>query len=179
MKFVESASSPIIVTVVDYGQNLVTPQNELVILEKTESLSVLTGAYDLVIASAVIEHYPSARLLLEQLLQRTNPGGIFYARTPHMLPIMGLFRLFGISIDFTYPGHVHDLGQTFWEGIFAKEYANTFQILESRPSIVETTLRKHFLRTVAAYSFKAPWYLLGKSYKHVGGWEIFARRNPA
>jgi hypothetical protein len=71
---------------------------------------------------------------------------------------------------------MHDLGQTFWEFYFTKEQRGAFQILESRPSIVETTIRKHFLRTLAAYSFKAPWYLLGKSYKCVGGWEIFVRK---
>jgi hypothetical protein len=94
-----------------------------------------------------------------------------------MFPIIKLLRLVGVKVDFTYPGHIHDLGQAFWEGYFKKEQSNDFQILDSRPSMVETTLRKHFLRTIAAHAFKAPWYLLGKSYKYVGGWEVFVRKS--
>jgi hypothetical protein len=102
--------------------------------------------------------------------------GIFYARTPYMLPMMKAFRLIGVNLDFTYPGHIHDLGQAFWENYFTTEQSDEFQVLASSPSIVATTFGKHFLRTVAAYSLKAPWYLLGKSYKFVGGWEIFAQK---
>lgn len=177
MRLIEKGAEQVDITVVDYNKETVCPQDGRVTINRAESLDVLKSPYSLVIASAVIEHHPRPRELLRHLLYLIEQGGVFYARTPCMLPIMNLLRLVGVKVDFTYPGHLHDLGQVFWEGLFTKERSDSFRILASRPSIVETSLGEHFLRTVAAYSLKAPWYLLGESYKFVGGWEIFSQKN--
>ena len=102
---------------------------------------------------------------------------MFYARTPCVAPLMGWAGRLGVRWDFTFPAHLHDLGQAFWEGWFARGgAAERFRIVRSRPSIVETTLSKHLVRTVVARVIKSPWYVLGRSYGLVGGWEIFATR---
>ena len=176
MQLIERGAAQVNITVVDYSKKIVRPQDSRVAINRADSLVDIGDPYGFVIASAVIEHYPRPRVLLRDLLQCVEQGGIFYARTPYMYPIMKLCQLIGVKVDFTYPGHLHDLGQAFWEVYFTNKQPGDFQILESKPSMVETTLRKHFLRTVAAYAFKAPWYLLGRSYKYVGGWEVFVRK---
>jgi hypothetical protein len=101
---------------------------------------------------------------------------MFYARTPYMLPIMKLLDFIGAHIDFTYPGHLHDLGQSFWENFFKKN-ATDFRVLKSRPSFVETGFRQNFIRTLFAYILKSPWYIFRRNYSLVGGWEIFAYKH--
>ena len=165
------------ITVVDYNKTLLSSNDSRITLKRRDSLEGIGDPFDLVIASAVIEHHPHPRVLIQDLFRLIDDGGLFYARTPYTLPLMKLFSLIGIKLDFTYPAHVHDLGQGFWENYFASEQPSQFNVLKSRPSIVQTTISKHFLTTIAAHLFKVPWYLIGKSYKLVGGWEVFARKN--
>jgi SAM-dependent methyltransferase len=165
------------ITVVDYNETTVTPQDSRITIIRNRTLDCVdTRDVSFVIASAIIEHLPAPRAALEALLNCVARGGVFYARTPYIAPLMGLLRRVGINMDFTYPGHVHDLGQSFWETYFAGRAAGEFRVLASRPSIVETTFRKHLLRTAAAHALKAPWYLLRRSYKLVGGWEVLVQR---
>nr|VFK79544.1 MAG: hypothetical protein BECKSD772D_GA0070982_10541 [Candidatus Kentron sp. SD] len=159
------------------AKKIVSPQDDRIVINRVDSLNNITSCtYGLVVASAIIEHYPYPGELLQDLLHHVKQGGIFYARTPYILPIMRLSRLIGIHMDFTYPEHLHDLSQAFWENYFRRKELSDFQILKSKPSIVETTFRKQFWVTLAAYLLKAPWFLLGKSYKYVGGWEMFVRK---
>lgn len=176
MKLVERGVKRVNIKIVEYNKHIVRTQDSRIVIDRVSSLADISSPFGFVIASAVIEHYPRPRSLLRDLLQYMEKGGIFYARTPYMLPMMKLMQGIGMKVDFTYPAHLHDLGQAFWEDYFTKELYGNFQILKSRPSIVETTLRKHPLRTIAALLFKTPWYLLGKSYKYVGGWEVFVRK---
>jgi SAM-dependent methyltransferase len=147
-------------------------------LDRAESLEdVQEGAFDLVIASAILEHIPRPRRDLTSLLSALRPDGVFYARTPSVVPLMRLSRLFGVRWDFTFPGHVHDLGESFWGAILGHlRLGDSIEVLETRPALVETTFGIHPLRTVAAYLLKAPWHLLGRSYGFIGGWEVFFRK---
>lgn len=142
-----------------------------------ELSSLPGGSFDFVIASAVMEHIPEGRPVLEQLLGKVRPGGVFYARTPCIAPFMRLVGLLGRRWDLTFPAHVHDLGQAFWEGQFGAGGAFPgFKIASSRPSIVEASFRTEFVKAAISLSFKLPWWLLGRSWSFVGGWEIAARR---
>jgi 2-polyprenyl-3-methyl-5-hydroxy-6-metoxy-1,4-benzoquinol methylase len=178
-QIIKRGAEQVNITIVDYGTKIVDTQDDRIVIERVNSLDNIFAEYGLVIASAVIEHYPRPSILLRSLLQRMEVGGIFYARTPYIYPLMKLLRPIGVNVDFTFPGHLHDLGQSFWEGYFMREKTGGFQILQSRPSIVETTFHKHFFRTAVAHLLKAPWYLLGKSYKFVGGWEIYVQKNSS
>lgn len=164
---------------VDYDRStLETTGERMNIYRPTDLEQIADQSMDLVIASAVIEHIPEPRAVMLKLLAALRPGGMFYARTPHMAPLSRLANVVNSKIDFTYPAHVHDLGAKFWNNI-----ANTLQldgeykILRSTPSIVETSFRQHFIRTLAALVLKMPGYVFKENYGLVGGWEVFIRRH--
>ena len=146
-----------------------------------ECFPSLAGAgddFDVVIASGIIEHIPYPHDTLLQLLHSLRPGGRAYFRTPAMSPVVKLAERIGIRLDFTFPAHVHDMGQAFWDKVLSSLGADReFSLLASRPSIVETTLRLHPLPTLASYVFKLPWYFLRGAYTLVGGWEATIARN--
>jgi hypothetical protein len=91
-------------------------------------------------------------------------------------------------LDFTFPGHVHDLGPRFWDRVL-ETFSLDGTILRSEPSPVETTLSKHFFRTIAAATLKFPARLercmqstrfpRRRWWQLVGGWEILFRLDHA
>jgi 2-polyprenyl-3-methyl-5-hydroxy-6-metoxy-1,4-benzoquinol methylase len=173
----KTSEAEITIDIVDYAEKTVEPTHPNIHLTHKSSIDEVAARYDIVIASAVIEHHPMAGELLSRLLDHVQEEtGLFYARTPSMLPLMRLVAKTGFQLDFTYPGHLHDLGQRFWETYLSRR-RDEFQLLESTPSIPETTFRAHFLRAFAARVFKAPWHLLGRRYGCVGGWQVFVRRH--
>jgi len=171
--------SSIIIHVVDYNPQVIAQSPaKTVSIAKVSNLNDLTHTgFDLVLASAVLEHIPYPVKTLEQLLSQTCAGGIFYARTPYMVPLRRLLHAFGKTIDFTFPAHIHDMGSAFWDRILVTlKLQDQFEILISRPSVVESSFRQSPLRTLIAYALKAPWFLLGNRWGLVGGWEVFIRR---
>lgn len=162
------------ILVVDFNDEVVPPSDPDISIGRKATLEgIPPSSCDIVIASAVIEHLPHPQSTLEGLFSVLKLGGLFYARTPYMVPIARLAGSFGVHMDITYPAHVHDLGQDFWEWYVL---GKGFSIIASRPSIVESTFKEHFSRAIAAYGLKAPWYLFGRRYRLVGGWEIFAKK---
>jgi hypothetical protein len=78
---------------------------------------------------------------------------------------------------FSYPYHFHNMGQTFWESILTVlGLQSEFELLWSKPALVERSFRRHFLPALASHVLKAPWYVLGRLYGLIGGWEVFIRR---
>jgi SAM-dependent methyltransferase len=169
------------VDVVDYNESVTPAGDRRISVRHCAALGQTANReYDFVLASAVVEHLPEPAELLSGLLARLRPGGVFYARTPYAIPLIRLGRRFGADIESPFPAHLHDLGQDFWESWVGKVLPpGQFELLVSRPSLVDSTFGHRFLRTLAAYAMKAPWYLLGRRYTLVGGWEIFLRRLPA
>lgn len=91
---------------------------------------------------------------------------------------MSVYKLLGSEWESMFPAHIHDLGQDFWEAFIGKVVSpDDFQLLESRPSIVESSLKDRFFRSLVAFALKAPWYVFGEHYTLVGGWEVFVRRD--
>ncbi len=167
------------ITVIDYTADVVPYWHDHIAIRKLSNLKPISKQFDLIIASAIIEHLPEPAPVLQHLFSLMKPGGLFYARTPCVVPFLKLFKAIGIHWDFTYPAHIHDLGQTFWKQFFARHEPETgVRLVESRPSIVETSFKKHFLRTLLAYVLKCPWPATGKYHRFVGGWEVFARKIP-
>jgi SAM-dependent methyltransferase len=139
------------------------------------------GGMDLVVASAILEHVPELHRLIERLFAAIGRGGYFYARTPEVVPFTKIIR----SLDLTYPAHVHDLGSGFWNRA-VDLFAFDGRYVASRPSLVESLFREQPLRTLAAYTLKAPSHLEGRLspagrkdrfWNLVGGWEVVLRRN--
>jgi len=128
---------------------------------------------DIVIASAVMEHIPFPVPILKDLFKKLKKGGFLYIRVPCVVSLLRVLNFFRIRPGFPYPGHLHDLGQGFWQHT---DILKDFLVLYSRPSPVETSFRFHFLRTLLAYILKAPWYIFRSRYVLIGGLEIFSRK---
>ena len=167
------------VLVVDYGLPSPSPDERIVVTHRASWEEIgdrYDLAFDLVLASAVLEHIPDLRSLIPALLCAVAPGGLFYARTPYVLPLARLVP----RLDLTYPAHVHDLGSGFWNRLTAT-FGVRARYLASRPSIVATTWTGAPLRTLTAHLLKLPARLeealsppgrLDRFWNLVGGWEV-------
>lgn len=163
------------ITVVDQEEP-VLPSDARVQVARTSRLEEAGERYDLVLASAVLEHIPDLRPILSGLLDRLDEGGLFYARTPYAVPFARLLP----HLDLTYPAHVHDLGSDFWNGVLDL-FPVRARYVVSRPSLVASSWKEEPLRALAAHALKLParieavlsppsrkrrlWHL-------VGGWEV-------
>jgi len=163
------------VVVVDQETPMPSPDTRIRI-EQRNCLEETKGSYDMVLASAVLEHIPDLHAALLGLVERIGRSGFLYARTPYVLPCARIFP----ALDLTYPAHVHDLGSGFWNG-FIDLFGFQARCLASRPSLVASSWREEPLRTLAAHSLKLPARLEAilspPSRKHrlwhlVGGWEV-------
>jgi SAM-dependent methyltransferase len=160
------------VTIIDYGDRLAKPP-ACVRAIRVEELDAASGPYDLVIASAVLEHLPDPTEALNALSLLMGDGALLYVRTPFVAPMLELAQRVHVHADFTFPGHLHDLGEAFWNRLLEWWTPPVDALLRvaSNPSPVETNLRKHPVRTVAAAVLKAPYRALGSRWVLVGGWE--------
>jgi 2-polyprenyl-3-methyl-5-hydroxy-6-metoxy-1,4-benzoquinol methylase len=141
------------------------------------SLREAGDGFDLVIASAIVEHIPYPRDTILGLLNSLGEQGRAYFRTPNVASVIKLAGCFGVHIGFTYPGHLHDMGQAFWENLPASLGRDRdFSLIRSRPSIAETEFRAHPSRTAISLAIKLPWLLLRNRYTMVGGWEAVIAR---
>lgn len=163
------------VTVIDYHEKTVS--SDIVDVSHQMNLDQHDKHHDIIIASAILEHIPYVKDEFERLLSHLGPKGLFYARTPYMVPLISLANRFGINFDFTFPGHIHDMGKEFWQTTINEIFSEkNLVLLRSKPSIVETSFSQQFIRTIIAYLLKAPWYFGWHSYNLVGGWEVLAKK---
>ena len=165
--------------VVDYDQSGVNGVVNGVSIFRHRDLATLPDKkFDLVVASAVLEHIPAPKEILRTLFKLMKTSGVFYARTPYVAPLIRIAARFNIRIDFTFPAHVHDLGSKFWKSIIKiLQLDGEYRVIRSTPSIVETTFSSNFLRTLIAVLLKLPGYIFKDSYHLVGGWEVFVVRD--
>lgn len=174
LKRLESGGS---ITVIDYDHRRSASTPAGVGMAHASQLSDVEGTYDLVIASAVIEHLLQPSEALLELFAKVSIGGVFYARTPFVVPMIRTVGRVGVPMDFTFPAHLFDLGPDFWGGLSSwMPLFDDFEVMASRPSPVETGLRSHPARTVASTLLKLPWWVLRERWPFVGGWELAARR---
>ena len=169
------------VVVDDYDPNLATPAKAGVTVCRAADLPEGTDArFDIVVASGVIEHVPDPVGITRGLLAQLKDGGRFYARTPHVIPFMQLSGSKAVEHFFPFPAHLHDLGQHAWEYCFEHTLADTqCTLVASRPSIVQTSFDQNWKVALASHVMKAPWYLLGRIYPLVGGWEVVAQKQAS
>src|ERR1700722_1131738 len=164
------------IALVDY--NAACPKDwGAVTVDCYRNLQEAGDGFDLVIASAIVEHIPYPRDPLRGLLNPLGAHGRAFFRTPAVASNVRLPSRVGVHIDFTYPGHVHDMGQAFWENLLVSlGLDRDFSLTRSRPSIVETEFGAHPSRTAIAHVFKLPWFLFRNRYTMVGGWEAVIAR---
>lgn len=165
------------ITLVDYEAPKLPADSRIRIRPENKVENLLPDSFDLIIASASLEHVPDLQATLLALLTAMKRGGRFYARTPYMAPLIRLAEHFGVHIGFGYPAHLFDLGAEFWNRLpQTLGLEGSIRILASRPSIVESTFNSAPLRSVVAYMLKWPGYILGERYGLVGGWEVVMER---
>jgi 2-polyprenyl-3-methyl-5-hydroxy-6-metoxy-1,4-benzoquinol methylase len=183
VELAKRSSVAIEIIVVDYNSSLVVSTHPRVTLSHASTLQEVPEGkvFDLVLASAILEHIPEPADITRKLLQRLAPDGYFYARTPYMAPLIQLLSRMHVAVDFTFPAHFHDLGQDFWDRILPTlDMASPeWTLVRSRPSLVETSFSDNAGRTILAHAMKAPWWLLRGSYPLLGGWEVFIHRRLA
>ena len=170
-QFLKNGTEHVAIALVDYNASC---QREwgAIDVDCYRDLQDVRGKFDVVLASAIVEHMPSPRDTLLGLLSALCEDGRAYFRTPSMSSIIKLAARFGVHIDFTYPAHLHDMGQAFWENLLPTlDVSRRFSLIRSRPAIVETEFSIHPSRTLIAYAFKSLWFLFGSRYTIVGGWE--------
>ena len=177
----DAAPEAIEIHVVDYGEPFETRAGRVAVARRA-TLEDTAEQYDLVLASAVLEHVPDLGCVLPALFRSVRPGGWFYARTPWIAP----FAVLPLRVDFGFPAHVHDLGHAFWRRT-AATFGMSFETVWSRPSPTATRFLQAPLRTLGASLSKLPGRLaaavsrggpLGGAWPWVGGWEVLLRRAP-
>ena len=115
----------------------------------------------------------------DPLIALLRPGGTLYVRTPDVASAISLARKLRFPLTFGFPAHLFDLGEPFWAGIQRWHGPSArLEVVASRPSPVETTLRQHPMRSSIAAALKWPWNVFGSHWRLVGGWEWVARRVP-
>lgn len=169
------------IVVVERIGNLAVPVDDAIAIGRVDGLDACApAAFDIVLASGVVEHVTEPIPLVRSLLSKLGSGGLFYARTPHVLPYMRLVRRGAVARFFPFPAHLHDMGQRFWEFAFdALLEGSGCGLIESRPAIVQVSFRQHWRVALASHIMKAPWHLFGRAYPYVGGWEIVAEKHAA
>jgi 2-polyprenyl-3-methyl-5-hydroxy-6-metoxy-1,4-benzoquinol methylase len=174
-----NALNSITIELVDYASPQQSDVSQIIIKGRKD-LADVDGRFDIVLASAILEHVPDAYTTIHRLTSLANRRAYMYARTPFIVPLARLFR----GIDITYPAHVHDLGSVFWNR-FTRTFDLDAHIVSSRPSLVETILRENTVRTALAHVLKFPALtelaLFGRNrsplWRFVGGWEAVVRFN--
>jgi 2-polyprenyl-3-methyl-5-hydroxy-6-metoxy-1,4-benzoquinol methylase len=159
-------------TVADRNENPIS-QNSFQTLDQIPS----DDEFDIIIASATLEHVKNPRQIVSLLLQKLKKQGIFYARTPYSFPFYKLFKKLGLKFGMPYPAHLFDMGSYFWSDLLkTMNLSSNFLMKKSRTSIVHASFRNRPLIFVLSHLFKLPSYLIGKSYPFSGGWEVVIER---
>lgn len=140
----------------------------------------VSGTFPIVILSAILEHLTDPLATLRIALQHLASPGVLYVRTPYIAPAMRAAAAVGITIDFTYPAHLYDLGARFWDGLdsWASVLGPADEVLASRPSPVEASFRSSPVRAMTSAVFKQFWKVLPPAAVLSGGWEWVVARGP-
>ena len=166
------------ITVVDYTDTPYISKNDKITLHHTFPLKSVPSSelFEYVIASAVLEHLPQPGPDFRRLVRHCADGGLLYFRAPYKYPLYRLLKRFGSTLDMLYPRHIWDLGEVWWERIPRRlGLQDQVELVASRPSIVEKSLKEHFFISLTAHMMKAPWFICHK-WHYVGGWEAMYRK---
>ena len=166
------------IIVVDYNDSLYPVKSSNIRISHCFPLDkTINSSFDIVLASAIIEHLPNPGEHIKKLFDVTKKGGYVYFRTPYNFPIYKFLKKFGINFVTSYPGHIWDLGQDWWNNMVSSiGYPNdSVKLVRSCPSIVEKSLRFEFFNAAIAYILKSIWWL-DHRWKYVGGWETIYKK---
>lgn len=156
-------------------------ENKLDAVNYITSESILANyQYDIIIASAVIEHLNKPLDTLKMLFTSLKSNGYFYARTPFNLPLKNMCEKLHLKkkVDMQFPWHLFDMGRIFWNHIpvLFQSYHIKISVIKSQPSLIEIPFKNKKKRYIATVLLKFPGYIF-KNWNNVGGWEVFIKKN--
>lgn len=164
---------------VDYYPSAPGIDSGRITLEHFNSLDQLRleHKFDLIIASAILEHVKNPASISLKLLNSLKSGGKCYFRTPYIYPFFKIFRFIRMSIDIQFPGHLFDMGNLFWSSFLKNQnLSKDFHLIKSQTSLVETLLKEDPVKATISYLLKLPSRNLKNHYHLVGGWEVIIEK---
>lgn len=169
------------ILVVDYCNHLYkTDGSDGIIMKHAFSLNDVDvkEKFDLIIASAVIEHLPKPADDIKKLFILLRMGGYIYFRTPYVYPLWRDLKRIGITYYMDYPIHIWDLGGKWYENLasYVKYEKKDIRLILSKPSVVEESFKNNFWLALVSYILKAPWYVCHR-WSYVGGWEAIYKKD--
>jgi len=168
-RLLEGRATNIDITVVDWSEAVADAGDPRIRVDACRTIDDVAGDFDLVLASAVLEHVPDLRTLLPALVARVARRGVLYVRTPYVVPLRRL-----LPVDVGFPAHVHDLGSDFWHALDTW-LPSPLRTIVSRPSPVAASWRHDPLRALVSHVLKVPGRV-SRSWPFVGGWEAVLER---
>jgi 2-polyprenyl-3-methyl-5-hydroxy-6-metoxy-1,4-benzoquinol methylase len=175
----EGFAKQIDITLIDFFPYRLENENENLFVKQYTSLEEIpqNQRFDIIIASAIIEHLKSPGKTLQKLLVLLKKGGVFYSRTPYIMPFFKLLKRTRISVDIQYPGHLFDLGNLFWKNsLYNLKFDDDYLIRLSQTSIAEDSFKESFFKALATRIFKIPSNFFKYKYHLVGGWEVIIEK---
>ena len=165
------------ILVCDFENETVRPVNKNIRVERVRSVEKAMDKFDLVIASAVIEHVNYPHAILPLLFSLVEKGGYFYIRVPYAMPIYKVVKKLKVFSDYRmkFPMHLHDFSPQFFDNIYNTYNISGFTTVFSAPPCVENTFRHNPLMAVLTRLIRFP-YLFCKAYPFVGSWAILSHR---
>lgn len=145
--------------------------------------SLQSEQFDLVVASAAVEHLKRPGSVLQGLYASCATNGFMYFRVPSNFPLSKLFPSLLL-----WPEHLSHLGPRFWDQI-PKVLGWSVKTVYSRPSIPDSPLSLNPVGYLASTILKIPSRievavrekLTQRSiarYECAGGWEVMYQRIP-
>ena len=146
---------------VDYNSGLSRSDSQEICIRAHQTLETVTrGGFDLVLASAILEHIPEPWPIITRLSPRWAPA-LCCTRVRRRWHICSDCSIDSGCTTTSLFRHTSTTwgrisGSAFWNGLPAS--CGKFRLMSSRPSIVETSFRADPLRTAMAHALKSPWY---------------------
>ena len=162
------------IAVIDFEKTICKSDSPNIKIMHYDNLDLIDKdvSFNIIIASAILEHLPNLREDWNKILMHFKDDGLIYVRTPYKYPLFNLLKKIGIRIGLHFPEHIWDLGQNFYKHLASDD----IKLVASRPSIVETSFKMNFFSCLAAHCLKAPWYIC-HFWPYVGGWEAIYVKN--
>ena len=165
------------ILVVDFAKETINSTNSNINISKINPVEFIEfeEKFDLILASAVLEHIFFVGELFDKIINNLVKGGFIYIRTPYILPIYKTLLKLNIKIDTLFPEHIHDFSKYFFENIPNISKGNNLRIIVSQPSFFENNFSLHFIKSLLSRIVRFP-YNINRKYPFVGGWEVIYKK---
>lgn len=91
--------------------------NKELAFEHIDSFQENKRKFDLVLASAVLEHLPNFISVKEKLISKVNLNRYFYCRTPWEFELSKIIKFYKVK----WLRHLYDIGGDYWSIYFRKK----------------------------------------------------------